>query len=415
MSQSRTLVPTIAKCVLAFSVVLILPVAILSVVSSVSVASGPPSDEACRACHAGAAADFDKSTKSSYMSCTDCHSKEHSGPDTGPPGVVTPQTCAKCHVDAVDQFNSGKHYYGWEAMEAVPTYHDMPEAVTSKGCVPCHRIGYEWEDGSRGRCDLCHSRHVFSAAEASKPEACATCHAGEHPQYAMWANSKHGMIYAMEGDTGRAPTCVTCHGSHKVLTAWGFLGLRQGDEDDPEWFEARAKIIKTLETMGPAHAPEIMRSSRAEWQSARDEMIARCEMCHAESFVEREMLKSDALLREADLAKSKAIDIADMLYNDNLIDDKTRFGIFREATAHRFATYMGGFHNSANYAWDEGYLGLVSGIVAERDNAIRTKKLSIILTPSLAGLAVAVVSLFVGFWNRFTLSKRAKDKSLPDR
>jgi hypothetical protein len=192
-------------------------------------------DASCKACHLGAAKDFALSSKSDYLSCMDCHGDSHNGPDTGEIADVTPKTCQNCHQEAVSQFNSGKHYYGWEAMVAVPTYTSMPGVVTEKGCVVCHKVGYIWEDGSQGRCDSCHSRHLFSAEEAKKPEACGTCHAGDHPHYAMWQNSKHGMLYAMDSESGRAPDCTTCHGSHDVVTAWGFLGLREGDEDDKEW------------------------------------------------------------------------------------------------------------------------------------------------------------------------------------
>jgi hypothetical protein len=360
--------------------------------------------ESCESCHTGPASDFALSSKAAFMSCTDCHGAEHTGPDTGDPGVVTPMTCQKCHADQVSQFNDGKHYYGWEAMEVVPVFGSMPSAVTEKGCVTCHRIGAIWDDGSRGRCDLCHSRHLFSAEEAKKPEACGTCHTGDHPHYEMWANSKHGMLYAM-GNTERAPTCVTCHDSHKVITAWGFLGLRPGDEDDPEWAEARAKVKQTLETMGPARAPEVMRSTFEEWQSLREEMVARCTQCHAESWARRDLEKGDALLREADLAQAKVIDLANKLFGDGLIDEQTRFGIYRESSSHRFSTYMGGFHTSANYAWDHGYLELVQGIVAERDKAIKTKKISILMPLSIAAVAIAVVSVLLLLWFWFMYKK----------
>jgi hypothetical protein len=380
----------------------------LTAVLLVPVAYAADDDEACRACHTGAARDFDLSTKAAYLSCTDCHGTEHNGPGTGDPGIPTPLTCQGCHASEVERFDAGKHYYGWEAMETVPTFSEMPSAVTDEGCVVCHKVGYVWEDGSRGRCDSCHSRHKFSAEEARKPEACGTCHAGDHPHYAMWAESKHGMIYAMEGDTGRAPTCVTCHDSHEVLTAWGFLGLREGDEDDAEWAEARAKVKQSLETMGPARAPEVMRDSYAEWESARERMIDRCAECHAESYARRELEKGDALLREADLAQAKVIDLANTFYDEGLIDDRTRFNIYRDGTAHRFSAYMGGFHNSPEHAWDDGYLALVSGLVAERDQMVQTKMLSVIRgkmgqvlglgIAGAVGLVVALVTLGLLFW-----------------
>jgi hypothetical protein len=194
-------------------------------------------EDTCVNCHPGPANDFAQSSKAAFLECQDCHGTEHNGPGTSVPNEVTPKTCETCHDEKVNEFSNGKHALGWEAMDAVPTFHQMPEAVTDMGCVPCHSIGYIWEDGSKGRCDTCHTRHTFSAEEASKPEACGTCHTGDHPHYEMWENSKHGMLYAM--DSNRAPTCITCHDSHDVITAWGFLGLRPGDQDDPEWYNAR--------------------------------------------------------------------------------------------------------------------------------------------------------------------------------
>jgi F0F1-type ATP synthase membrane subunit c/vacuolar-type H+-ATPase subunit K len=343
------------------------------------------------------------------MLCTDCHGSSHNGPNTGTPKLPTPKNCGTCHSSEVSQFNAGKHYYGWEAMQAVPTYQDMPVAVTDKGCVVCHQVGYQWEDGSRGRCDSCHTRHVFSAAEAAKPEACATCHTGDHPQYEMWANSKHGKLYAMDKDSGRAPVCVTCHDAHQVMTAWGFLGLRPGDEDDEEWFAARGKVKGALEIMGPARAPEVMRNSMEEWQYWRDDMVARCTQCHAESFALRELEKGDLLLREADLMKAKIIGVADMLFESGLIDDKTRFSIYRDSTAHRFATFMGGFHNSALYAWDKGYLGLATDIIALRDQAIDTKKMSIVI---IAQVVLSVLALLAIVLALIVLYRRKKKKDV---
>ncbi len=333
---------------------------LLSVVGGTSFAADV--NESCVACHQGAATDWERGVKASFMQCTDCHGSDHTGPATGAIGIPTPNTCAECHSEEVKEFNKGKHYYAWEAMLAVPTYQNMPEVVTDKGCVVCHQIGYVWEDGSQGRCDSCHTKHVFSAEEARKPEACGTCHTGDHPQYEMYINSKHGKIYEMEGDTGRAPTCVTCHGDHNVITAWGFLGMR-GEEPDPEWEKDREKIYNALYVMGPARAPEVMRSTYDEWSDLREEMVDRCSACHAESFVRRDLEKGDELLREADRVKAQIIDVVNMLYEEGSIDDRTRFELYRESTAHRFATFQGGFHNSPLYSWDKGYLPLTADMV----------------------------------------------------
>lgn len=344
------------------------------------------------------------------MLCTDCHGTDHTGPDTGVPGIPTPQTCAQCHEEEVALFNNGKHYWGWDAMQAVPTYQNLPAEVTDKGCVSCHQIGYVWEDGSRGRCDSCHTRHAFSAAEASTPEACGTCHTGDHPQYDIWANSKHGKLYHMEGGTERAPDCLDCHDSHRVVTAWGFLGLRPGEQEDEEWLAARNKVQQALEIMGPGQAPQVSRESFAEWQELREEMVTRCTECHAESYVRRELEKGDALLREADLMMANVVTVADMLHNQNLIDDQSRFMIYRDSTAHRFATFMGGFHNSPLYSWDKGYLGLTSDMLALRDNAMAAKKASIV---QIAVMVIAVLVILL-ILTAIYLHKKRKSQAKAD-
>jgi hydroxylamine dehydrogenase len=376
-----------------------------------SAVSAATADSSCRECHSGAAADLDRGIKGDFMLCTDCHGIKHTGPNTGTPGVPTPKTCAECHEEEVALFYEGKHYWAIDAMETVPTYQKMPQEVTDKGCVVCHKVGQKWDDGSRGRCDSCHTRHVFSAAEASTPESCGTCHTGDHPQYEIWANSKHGMLYNMEGGAERAPGCIDCHDGHRVVTAWGFLGLRPGEREDEEWLAARNKVQQALEIMGPGLAPHVTRQSYAEWQALREEMIVRCTECHAESYVREDLAKSDALLREADLMMANVVTVADMLYDQHLIDEQSRFMIYRDGTAHRFATFMGGFHNSALYSWDKGYLGLTSKMLALRDRAMAAKKAQIVQIAVIAAL-VLVVSLIVSFIYLHKRNKKEKKTEL---
>jgi hypothetical protein len=190
---------------------------------------------------------------------------------------------------------------------------------------------------------------------------------------------------------------------------------------DEEWAVAREKVRTALEIMGPATAPFVARESMDEWTEIRETMILRCKECHAESFARSELEKGDLLLREADIAKANIIDIANKQYNEGLIDEKTRFSIYREATAHRFSTYMGGFHNSAKYAWDEGYLALVGNTIAERDNLMVEMKLHMIrgkmgqvLPLSIAGLAVAVCAAAAGVIAIVLLRKRRRAVSARD-
>ncbi len=91
---------------------------------------------------------------------------------------------------------------------------------------PNNGIGRLNPDGSAGSCSACHTRHKFSVEEARKPETCSQCHLGpDHPQIEIYEESKHGIIYASEGESWnwdapkdewgpddiRAPTCATCH------------------------------------------------------------------------------------------------------------------------------------------------------------------------------------------------------------
>ena len=220
---------------------------------------------------------------------------------------VSPRNCAVCHADKFEQFSSGKHSVAWGAMISMPTTAMQPHALIEgmKGCGGCHRVGLD-----EGKCDSCHTRHRFSAAEARRPEACLTCHMGvDHPQWEMYSTSKHGAIYNIEGaahwnwelglgdwfkdpthaspERPRTPVCATCHmpnGDHAVRAAWGFLGLRL-PEKDPEWLQYRQKILVALGILTPDGKPtpraQVVKVggpplTAEEWQAERDRMISVC-------------------------------------------------------------------------------------------------------------------------------------------
>ena len=97
-----------------------------------------------------------------------------------------------------------KHALGWTRMTAAARYMVMPEAQRYDMCERCHNIGIVAADGSVGKCDSCHTRHVFSAEEANEPAACGTCHMGpDHEQIDMWEKSKHGVVYTTEKERAR--------------------------------------------------------------------------------------------------------------------------------------------------------------------------------------------------------------------
>jgi len=337
--------------------------AVLLLAGAVSVgADGPnaPSaqGEMCTDCHREVTPhiveDWSQSKHGERMfGCFLCHGSEHiSADDVDKAQMPTIETCRGCHAAKVEQFLAGKHALAWEAMLAIPMAHLQPKEIIQgqKGCGGCHKIGIKTEAGMEGYrygvagCDACHTRHKFSAAEARRPEACATCHMGfDHPQWEMWSESKHGTIYHVEGDTWdwnaklsegatyRAPTCQFCHmpgGDHEVLTSWGFLGLRV-EEPDPEWAEARATILKAVGALGPEGNPaplfegikalRLARLTMDEWQRPRDEMLNTCTQCHSEPYARQNLEMGDAILKQADLKFAQAINTIKGLYKDKLL------------------------------------------------------------------------------------------------
>jgi len=167
--------------------------------------------------------------------CSDCHGSNHQNLR-----MPTPEVCANCHQQQHTQFMDERRF-GFPshalAMERVfDTNHfvDKPKAEVT-ACLQCHSVA--------SKCDSCHSRHEFSAAEARRPEACITCHSGPpHPDDESYFASAHGQIYLAEGDNWdwskplragayKTPTCAYCHmdnGQHQVAnkSIWKF-GLKQ--------------------------------------------------------------------------------------------------------------------------------------------------------------------------------------------
>ena len=326
--------------------------------------------------------------KSGSVDCSDCHGKGHqSATDVAKVQLPTEKTCKKCHEKQHDQYVSGKHAAAWVAMDAMPTNSIQPHAYVQgmKGCGGCHKVGVR-DEASRAdarygtACNSCHTRHKFSKAEAQKPEACRTCHMGfDHPQWEMWSNSKHGSIYQMEGDTGRAPKCQTCHmqdGDHGVMTSWGFLALRL-PEDDAEWMGYRTTILKGLGVLDPAGKPtprldlvkagKVARLSKEEWQASRDKMTKVCTQCHSATYAKTSLGNADQMIKEADKLMAEAITIVAGLYDQGIIKaekgrpaypdlltfydtrtpvEQTLYVMFLE---HRMRAFQGAFHMNPDY------------------------------------------------------------------
>lgn len=78
------------------------------------------------------------------VDCSVCHGDKHKDPyDVANVEIPTPDTCANCHEERVEQFKKGKHAPAWAALKAMPTTHWQPMELMEgmKGCGGCHKIG----------------------------------------------------------------------------------------------------------------------------------------------------------------------------------------------------------------------------------------------------------------------------------
>ncbi|MBF0416784.1 MAG: hydroxylamine oxidoreductase [Magnetococcales bacterium] len=225
--------------------------------------------EACLECHRVVTPGIVKEWRTSRHAltkepvlCPACHGEDHQ--KLSFPG---PQTCGNCHPKRLAQMEEEKHY-GFPshalAMErAVDSKHfaDKPKAEVA-ACLQCHSVA--------SKCDSCHTRHRFDAAEARRPEACITCHSGPpHPDDEAFFASAHGQLYRQEGkrwDWSKplakgnypAPTCAYCHmkdGNHQVAdkAVWKF-GIR---EINPQSAENLIKRKRWQVTCADCHPPEV--------------------------------------------------------------------------------------------------------------------------------------------------------------
>ncbi len=343
------------------------------------------------------------------VDCAMCHGSEHrSAEDVELVKTATPDVCATCHPVQTDQFKAGKHALAWASMEAMPTTHWLPMALTGgmKGCGGCHQVGIKSEEQIRrlkdegirfglASCDACHTRHLFSVKEAREPQACRTCHMGmDHPQWEMYSSSKHGVRHALKQSgtlpaEAAAPTCQTCHmpkGDHEVRTAWGFLAVRLPMPEDERWAADRATILTALGVLDPEGNPtarldvvkkaDVARLTQEDWQRERDRMIHVCEQCHSGNLVRAEMKKGDDMVRETDRLLAEAIRIIAGLYKDGTLRKPDHYAydypdllafhdaptvieqrLFKMHLEHRMRAFQGTFHNNPDYAlwygWSE--------------------------------------------------------------
>ncbi|MGC8653871.1 MAG: ammonia-forming cytochrome c nitrite reductase subunit c552 [Candidatus Kryptoniota bacterium] len=401
----------------------------------------PEDSKKCIECHSqrniadGAVRDWKLSRHAQEgIACADCHipaagvSKEITDEptkcdDKNVRRKVSAKQCATCHDEQYQQFSHSKHALAWVAMDAMPTTDIQPHAIIEgeKGCGGCHRVGRD-----DGRCDVCHTRHLFSAAEARHPEACQTCHMGfDHPQWEMYSTSKHGTIYEIQGKnwnfneplsqmykkttdvsdtTARAPVCQTCHmpnGDHGVKTAWGFLAVRL-PESDKEWLNYRLTILKGLgvldekgnptERLKVVEAGQVARLTEQEWNERRNTMIEVCTKCHSESYAKQNLAQADSVIKQSDKLVAEAVLVVDSLYQEGILSkpkdqpfnvDMLRFyesrtpieqKLYTMFLEHRMRSFQGAFHMNPDYMHWYGWAELKRDLVEIKSEAAQLRR-----------------------------------------
>ncbi|MBN1850947.1 MAG: cytochrome C [Deltaproteobacteria bacterium] len=385
----------------------------------------------CVTCHKtvtpGIVADWEWSKHAqNEVSCSVCHGEHHmSEEDVEKALPVEPDVCITCHQAQGDQFAAGKHALAWSAMKAMPTAHWQPIALMEgmKGCGGCHRLGLKTEaeikelrDSGAGfgyaSCDVCHTRHTFSLAEALQPQACQTCHMGfDHPQWEMYSGSKHGVRYLLKQtgvlpETAAAPTCQTCHmveGNHEVRTAWGFLAVRLPMPEDKAWAQARVTILQALGVLDPVGQPtarletvkaaDLARLTEKAWVDERIKMEKVCDRCHSLNFAKGELEKGDDMIRETDLLLAEAISIVADLYEKGFLKKPESYAhpfpdfltfhdaptsleqeLWRMWMEYRMRAFQGAFHANPDYALWYGWSEMQQSLTRIKEMAEKLKR-----------------------------------------
>ncbi len=166
--------------------------------------------------------------------CSASHALPVVSPMSAVPAIPEQYNCITCHLDMEDE-------------TITPPVNEWKESVHRTAGVMCH----DCHGGNPADDDLAmdpdESGFTGKPEPQDIPELCAKCHADAKKmrqynkradQYALYSGSVHGRKLA-KGDI-EAPSCVSCHGKHKILRV-----------KDPQSMVNRNMVI---ETCGGCHS-----------------------------------------------------------------------------------------------------------------------------------------------------------------
>lgn len=269
----------------------------------------------------------------SVVDCFDCHV------DTEKKQIRLPTAgdCSECHARQVTEFASEKnhgrpnHIQTLESNVLVPWYQESYKRglmAGNAGCDMCH--------GATDKCDPCHTRHSFSAAEARRPQACMSCHMGpDHPDAESYSESKHGIIYELEeehynfdkplahvmvGEEYRTPTCQFCHmyqGGGTFTHNFVSKGIWRMGTVPPSNIEYESSLkdypygIKIIPPKIDIYSDENL--------DKRDKWIEMCSNCHSPRFAAGWLTQMDDYMFQANKLTDQAQKVIDDLIADDML------------------------------------------------------------------------------------------------
>ncbi|HHT9125712.1 MAG TPA: multiheme c-type cytochrome [Candidatus Brocadiia bacterium] len=231
--------------------------------------------------------------------CVKCHGSNHMQLT-----LPTHETCKECHPTQVAGHTGsglGGHSYAFHINTVEFDWHvgKPPEEVSA--CAECHGI-------IENRCDGCHTRHKFSAAESRRPSACMMCHQGvDHAEWEAWMGSTHGAIYEAEGNTWdwnkpakgdnyRVPSCSYCH-------------MRDGEHNTQAFSTTYSDMGMFLVDRGAL-----------KWNSKRDSWVNVCKNCHSPRFARDFLEAMDEAINVSFAKWREAVNVVVGCYLEGVID-----------------------------------------------------------------------------------------------
>ena len=215
--------------------------------------------------------------------------------------MPTPDICGECHPKEVgeylDELKYGRpnHVDTFSANVVPPWYPENARQgliTTMFGCDYCH--------ATSEKCDICHTRHRFSAAEGRRPEACISCHMGyDHPDAESYLESKMGIIYHLEGEHWdwekplgqmvpgkdyRTPTCQFCHmyqAEGKFTHTTAAKGIWRMGTVPPKSFDFKSSLKAYPYGVKLPPLDYKLDIYSAENKAKREQWIQMCSNCHS--------------------------------------------------------------------------------------------------------------------------------------